>query len=628
MPCCNRAAVLGLGLVLASVAPISAEDGWNPFKDRDQAPRASRNAPPPEPARTALPSMDGIGSKPWNNPEQFQRPAGGRQDEPSFGRDAPGPVTASPLSPPVGERARTVDRGELQPVIASDGSGLPMELWQGLDAKAVETLVGGLEVPPRSAAMHSLWKRIWSTQATPMQSGPGTAPFEALRIEALYRSGLTAELGERLKSGQAPADPLLAALVARTSIGIGDRETGCSLARSAVKNQTDLPVQIRGEILLLNGYCQAAAGDTTAAGLTVELARSETVSAPQALAVLDTLVAGEPVKVPSGKRLSLLDYRFFELAKAELPAQVLEQAEPALLVAIATGLAGEPSLKVAAAEAAARYNALTPDVLAGIYRAQSFGADELADPLAARNNPGLRRALLFKATEAERTPMKKTRLARALLDDARRTGLYMPVADMLAKSVEGLAPAQEISWFAETAIEINLAAGRYDKAKAWTASLQPSERVGPLQHWLVLIDLADPKWQGPRGENLVHAEQFALRGRMGGELLHRLATVLDALDYQIPIPLWEAASRTSQPSTGHLPETGVLTQLNDAAKKKEFARTILLTLKALGPTSAEGAHMIALGDAIRALRRAGLEPDARRLALEAVFVSWPRMANN
>ena len=40
------------------------------------------------------------------------------------------------------------------------------------------------------------------------------------------------------------------------------------------------------------------------------------------------------------------------------------------------------------------------------------------------------------------------------------------------------------------------------------------------------------------------------------------------------------------------------------------------------------AHMIALGDSIRALKRAGLEADARRLALEAVFAAWPRTAVN
>jgi hypothetical protein len=38
--------------------------------------------------------------------------------------------------------------------------------------------------------------------------------------------------------------------------------------------------------------------------------------------------------------------------------------------------------------------------------------------------------------------------------------------------------------------------------------------------------------------------------------------------------------------------------------------------------------MIALGDAIRALKRAGLESDARRLGFEALLPGWPRVVTN
>jgi hypothetical protein len=38
--------------------------------------------------------------------------------------------------------------------------------------------------------------------------------------------------------------------------------------------------------------------------------------------------------------------------------------------------------------------------------------------------------------------------------------------------------------------------------------------------------------------------------------------------------------------------------------------------------------MIALGDSIRALRRAGLGADARSLGFEALFATWPRAISN
>jgi hypothetical protein len=69
-----------------------------------------------------------------------------------------------------------------------------------------------------------------------------------------------------------------------------------------------------------------------------------------------------------------------------------------------------------------------------------------------------------------------------------------------------------------------------------------------------------------------------------------------------------------------------LPRLKAAAGDKKFAQTVLLSLQALGPDGAEGAHILALGDTIRALKLAGLEADARRLGFEALFASWPRGA--
>ena len=132
----------------------------------------------------------------------------------------------------------------------------------------------------------------------------------------------------------------------------------------------------------------------------------------------------------------------------------------------------------------------------------------------------------------------------------------------------------------------------------------------------------------PRGLHLPAVEALALRGGFSAPVLHRLATVLDALDYQVPMDLWHQASSTPQPNDGHLPETGVLTELQEASSRKEFARTLLLVMRTLGPKGPEGAHIIALGDAIRALKRVGLEADARRIGFEALFSAWPRTASH
>ncbi len=538
---------------------------------------------------------------------------------------------------PFSAKASAIERAELAPVMSSDGSGLPLELWNGLDLAGLEAQLARLEIPPRSAAVNHLWRRLLQSDAP--SPGGAAHKFQALRAEAYQRSGLLQEqseaLGRAIGADTATADATLLTMKARSDIGLGRNDTGCAAAKEAGARKSDLPKRLKGETIVLVGYCAAQAGNPDAAGLAADLAREEGHDATVALAALDAIATGADAarkhKIALPKRIDAVDYRLLQMTAPQDPGTLLEKAAPSLMWLLVAAADTEPKLRLAAAESAARSNIITPERLAEVYRAHAFAATELADPLAGRPDPLTRRALLLKAAEAERTPLKKTRLIRALLDDARRNGLYLPMLRVAAKTVASLQRQAEIGWFAETAIEAMVVAERYEDARAWAAFGQGLDRHASglggngLQHWLALIDIADPANRGAaRGQSLESVERMALAGRFPPELLHRLATILDALDYQVPIPLWDAASKTPQPAGGHLPETGVLSELQDAAKKKEFGRTVLLTLRTLGPGGAEGAHMIALGDAVRALKRAGLEPDARRLGFEALFAGWPR----
>jgi len=619
---------------ILAASPASAQENWNPFKEREEQEarkRGRREAQPPaEPQKPMLAPMDG--SRPA---QTAPASTGGYQppDEP-YARAGNEPVRRDPYvrSGPPDERSRAVERDELAPVMAADGSGLPHELWRGLDLAKLEELMARLEIPPRSAALHALWKRLVTADIAAPSGSEGR--FLALRLEALYRSGLIRDLDALAGKAADPADPLLNVFKARAAIGAGDRERGCELARSLAGARIDMPKPLRAEVILMGGYCAAAGGNAGAAGLAAELAREEGIEGSLGLQVLDALAAGARPRITLPKRVSLLEYRLLELAGGHDRGQLIDIAEPALLAAIAGDAAAEPAARLSAGEAAARINAVESDALAAIYRAQAgpSSSDQLLSaPAGGGTGSPARRAALFKAAEAERTPFKKVRLIRAALDEARRGGLYFPMLVILARSVNAVQPVPEIGWFAETAVETSLAIGDPDAARRWIAFASTQDRPGgsgSLQHWLALADIADAQHRTRRGESLVTLEELALRGRFAADLLHRLATVLDALDYNVPIPLWEAASKTPQPTGGHLPETGVLSELQDAAKKKEFGRTVLLAMRTLGPNGAEGAHMIALGDSIRALKRAGLEADARRLGFEALFAGWPRSASN
>lgn len=550
------------------------------------------------------------------------------------------PARSYPTSPaPFAPADPAVRQPASGPAGRTNSNGLPFGLWRGLDLPTLERLIASLQIPPRSISLQDQWRRLLIADVPPPTDGNAYAHFQALRLEALYRSGLARETDEVLAANRAGSadDPLIAMLAARSQIGAGRRKEGCDTAKRMQNIRREIPKSLRGEAILVSGYCAASSGNKPAAGLLAELAREEGLKPSPGLAALDAVALGvrTDLSLPQGQKLSLIDYRILELGGATPEAgELVQVAAPPLLVAVANDPAGKPDLRLAAGEAAARINAYALEDLAVLYRT-AIGKMELADapPLQSTANgtdTPKRRALLYASAKAERTPFKKVRMIRAFIDSAKRADLYLSALIIAAKLTDDVGLVPEISWFAETAIEANLAAANYERARMWAkfAASIDNGRGQNLDHWMALIDIADPHFPGRRGESLVALERLALMGRFSSENLNRLATVLDALEYNVPIPLWETANRTTQPSTGHLPETGVLTELQDAAKKREFGRTVLLAMQTLGADGPDGAHMIALGDAIRALKHAGLESDARRLGFEALLPGWPRVVTN
>ncbi|AHB47238.1 hypothetical protein W911_00630 [Hyphomicrobium nitrativorans NL23] len=542
-------------------------------------------------------------------------------ETPADGAEAGGKDTAPPAG--VAEQwrgAAGVEREELNPIMSQSGSGLPHELWSGLSAGQLAEAISVLALPPRSPALHALWRRLIISDA-PAADGASQARFTALRVEALDQSGMIAEAAALLaRDPAATRDPLLTTLAAKSEIGLGNVEHGCDLARGLAQAHAELPKPIQADALLITGYCAAQRGDMDAAALQARLIRGLDLGDLPGVDLLDRVTAGLDPELPAGQKLTPLDFRIASL-KGSFPRDALIRvASPALLAALAHDPRSPADVRLQAGEAAALFNALPPRDLAPLYRAQGAGG----------KGDAAERAGLFQAVEQEITPENKAHHVRAFLDHARRAALTWPALAVMSAPVQQLRPNPDLAWFSETAIEVSLAAGDFETARNWARLTAPSGAWNPdasshaHAHWMALADIAEPTTGVDRGRHLGAVEALARQGRLSPALLHRLTTVLDALDMTVPPSLSDLSSQTPQPAGGHLPDTGVLTDLTDASRKMEFGRTVLLVMRTIGPGGAEQAHVIALGDAIRALRRAGLETDARRLAFEGLFGAWPR----
>jgi hypothetical protein len=121
--------------------------------------------------------------------------------------------------------------------------------------------------------------------------------------------------------------------------------------------------------------------------------------------------------------------------------------------------------------------------------------------------------------------------------EAHRAGFYLTGLRMVAPASDSIIAAPEIGWYAETGVEVALAASDYERARSWATfgSAVGGPGSGSLSHWLSLIDIADSKSTADRDTSLSYVEELAVHGRLDPTLLHRLATVLDALEYNVLI---------------------------------------------------------------------------------------------
>jgi hypothetical protein len=286
-------------------------------------------------------------------------------------------------------------------------------------------------------------------------------------------------------------------------------------------------------------------------------------------------------------------------------------ASPVALFFLAQDENEEPQVRLAAAERAAALNVIGGEALARAYR-------EVAPKLAkGEKSPAALRARLFASLDAQGSAATRAESIDALLASGKDAGIEAAMAEALSPASADLARSPEAGRFAETGIRVAALAGEDQAAWAWVDS-----GGEPVQGFALLLGAADPDGTRAR-EALAEGVAIAQTSHLPGPVLQRLVTVLDALGEEVPIPLWDLASRSPEPQDGYLPPTGVLSALKEAADRGEGGRVILLAATALGPKGPKDAQHRALGDALRALRHAGFEAEARRLALEALIAHWP-----
>ena len=514
--------------------------------------------------------------------------------------------------------------------IDPDAAGVPLpgiepfpgDIWSGSRRSRIEGLLSRLPVAAPSFAMRRLALGLLASPAQP-PAGEGEAGTLALaRAERLVAMGARdAALALLERAGPVGGQSLAARIENDRLLAALDLDAACAQILGKAGRAGD------GYWRRVRILCQAHAGLIEAATLGLELLL-ETDTAPDQV-FDDTIYAmaglAEPV-VDSLADPTPLRVAAWRLAQLPIPAEVVARAAPDLLPAIVGAPESMPGTRLLAAERAEATGALPIEALRDLYRAMSFSSEERADALAQVESlePPLGRALMLQAIEAEKAPALRAELLAEALFLAEAQGAYGTAARAFGHLVGTVPPASAHVWFSAAAGRALIAAGELDAAARWYAlatdhgSRTPEALRTALRLWPLMLLSGDD-------DHLMTAQfgaWLALRADEGGRTVavaraNWLAVLVDALGGRVDPEVWDRLLLDEQPVAARAPALALANGLSKAAERGQLGETVLLALLLLGDGGPAAAGIATVGPVVSSLVSAGLQEEARTIALEA-----------
>ena len=611
--------------VLGAVVPgpvRAQDDSSNVGKPLTLAPPRELKARETEPALAPPPSAPGAAVQPR---DLGPRPSEGRPltAPPALGAVAPS-APAAKAEP--GIRVGKLDRIDADAAgVLNDGQGgLGADMWLGTRRAVVEALLPRLPVSATSPAMRDLMRRLLLSEAAVPEGEAGKTRLITLRMNRLGAMGDLIGVNDLLNATPGRGDDEdLTRIEADARFLANDNARACALAASQISSRQSNYWQ-KAFI-----FCQALAGQHGQAALGVALLRETGEQDPIFFALVDAVAAGNVATIDSMPDPSPLHLAMARVAKAQLPADVIESNNPGTLRTIAISPNAPVELRLEAAERAEAAGALPVDDLRQLYTSVPFSAEDLANPFskAEAEAGAMSRALLYRTALVQTVPTAQAEAVTLALELARQGGRYVSTVRAFMPVLKRIPASAELAWFALEAVRALLATGEHEAARSWFALLRNKAAFDEASA-LALVSLMPlarlvgsgeaEDWSGERLTAWWESE----RGRDGAVTrAARLYTLLEALGEPVPVGLWEALLTGSQRATVAMPRPALWFRLEEAARRARKGETVLLSLLALGDGGPAQANPIVLGRVLGALGAVGLEASARALAVEAAVAA-------
>ncbi len=509
-------------------------------------------------------------------------------------------------------------------LIGMQEGGFGPAMWQGASRADIEIYLMRLPVATGSPVMADLTRRLLLTGARPPEGAGSGVPLLAARLNRLLAAGHVDAALQLAAAGGAARSPQIAVELARAALAVGDDNRACAALSDIPPGNDPARNDMAAFAVKLATYCQIVAGNPEIANLTLDLAREEGLSDALFFSLASEAAAGIILRAPEPNALGIADAAFYRLAGRNLPGNVAEIAEAALLRGLLHNGDLSDEVRLAVAERAARYDLIDGRELATYYRMPAFTDEQMAGLLTSdipEISP-LRRAMIHQAIDGAVAADDRIRLFKLAFATAESASLYYPTIEALYSDLGSMTPSDALRPMAASATRAFLALGESAKAAEWYALTQYAPGFGrDGREFAALMRISGATASGFDAERVSADIVADLRSgeRAAQAFAACEALLLDALGHSPTPEVWEALLDARNVLSGDASTEAQLNQLQMAGHKKAVGETILLTLDVLGPGGPGAAHPRAVAQAVASLKAIGLESEARRLALEALL---------
>ena len=532
--------------------------------------------------------------------------------------------------------------------VGAGGFGIGM--WKGTPRALVETLLPALPGAPQSSVGRSLYRRLLLSAAeAPAGEGAKDRPsLVAMRISRLLAQGDVASAQNLLRVvPQRHDDPAIGRARAEVAFLMNDNAGACAEVRARL-GQNDTTLWRKAHV-----FCQLLAGDVPGANIGMGLLQEQGIEDAPFFGLARMLAGDKGVAVNGLEKPEPLHIAMMRAAKVQIPPAVVVESGAAVLRSVALSPNADLDTRLAAAEQAEMRGAFEAEALRQLYLSVNFTPAELSGALsAAEKLSGPRaRALLYRAARGQSVASAQAEILARAFALARKDGRLPVAMRVMMPILSAIEPGEDLAWFAADAGSAIYALGEPAAAAKWfflamakpdtaakakdgAAKLPSAQALWPMAQLasLPIAAPADPSAtdgapREPVPAPALDAQAFerwwqaasVLGNDERGRRATRILALAEALGAKIDDGFWARLVTVSAVPQATLPSAGLMNGLKRAAAAGRIGETVLLALSALGADHPAKTDIRVLAPVVRALREAGLQEPARRLAVESVF---------